>query len=156
VANIDDVDFEGTLFSGLDNLRHIIKDTLFCNGVKDMKILNPSQLCISADSGRQTSIDTREALAIMWGDDPVHPARDCYESLAEHLVPTTTPSTEKPSGSSSASERPLKRPRWLLEDSANTVTPHNSSRGRSRGNQRGIGNRGFRGYFKRGRGRGLY
>jgi hypothetical protein len=155
VANIDDADFEGTLFSGLDNLRRIIKDTLFCNGVKDIKILNPSQLCVSVDGGRQTSIDTREALA-MWGDDPVHPARDCYESLAEHLVATTSSSTEKPSGSSSASERPLKRPRWLLEDSANTVTPHNSFRGRGRGNQRGSGNRGFRGYSKGGRGRGLY
>jgi hypothetical protein len=158
VANIDDVDFQGMLFSGLDSLRRIIKDTLHCNNVRDVTILNSSQLCVAKEGSRQTSTDVRAALDIMWGDDPVHPNRDVYDSLAEHLVfkfqsqSEATPST--------SSDRPLKRPRWLETESSDTVTPKPPGRGRGRGRGGrgwfGRGNRGQRGFPPRGRGRGSY
>jgi hypothetical protein len=98
------------------------------------------------DGSRTTSNEVRDTLAIMWGEDPVHPARDCYQSLAEHLEElflrqggggSTTTST--------ASERPLKRPRWLEEDSNSLVVPRsmNTGGGRGRGGRGGRG--GFRG-----------
>jgi hypothetical protein len=154
VSNLDDVSYENTLFAGLDGLCRIIKDTLFSNNVCDVKVINTSQLCVSIDGHRQTSTDTREALAIMWEDDPVHPSRDCYVSLAEHITAMLTTS-EAPS-TSSVSDRPLKCPGWLEADSASTVVPKNNARGRGgppRGfNQRGrgCGPRGFRGRFPKG------
>jgi hypothetical protein len=140
VANLDEPGFKNELFSGLDGLRRIMKDSLHTSNVRDITIYNTTQ--ISTDGSRTTSIDTREALAIMWGDYPVHPARDCYESLAEHLQ--TTLQTQSEPTASTASKRPLKRPRWLKAEASNTVAPRDPSRGRGRGsNTRGI--RGFRG-----------
>jgi hypothetical protein len=50
------------------------RDVLHCNGVKDVKIYNTSQLCVATEGSR--SRDVRDALAVMWGEDPVHPSRD--------------------------------------------------------------------------------
>jgi hypothetical protein len=142
VANLDEPEFENTMFSGLDGLRRIIKDCLYTSNVRDVTIYNAAQLCITTDGFRTTSIDTRQALAIMWGDDPVHPARDCYKSLAEHLQSSLQ--IQPKSTASMASERPLKRQRWLEAESSNTVAPLDTSHGRGRGNlNRGL--REFRG-----------
>jgi hypothetical protein len=65
-----------SLFSGLDGLRRTIKGILFTSGIRDVTIYNSGQLCVTLDGSRSTSTDIREALAIMWGDDPVHPSRD--------------------------------------------------------------------------------
>jgi hypothetical protein len=146
VSNLLDDDYENTMFSGLDGLRRVIKDTLFLNGVRDATILNTSQLSITTDGSRTTSNEVRDALAIMWGEDPVHPARDCYQSLAEHLEQLyLQPGGGGSTTTSTASERPLKRPRWLEEDSNNLVVPRsmNTGRGRGRGGRGGRG--GFRG-----------
>jgi hypothetical protein len=142
VANLDEPGFENELFSGLDGLRRIMKDSLHTSNVRDLMIFNTSQLCISTEGSRTTSIDTRSALSIMWGDDPVHPDRDCYESLAKHLQSTLKMHAE--STASTTSERPLKRPRWLEAEASNTVAPRDASRGRGRGGPI-HGTRGFRG-----------
>jgi hypothetical protein len=142
VTNLDDTDFESTLFNGLDGLHRVIKDNLFTSGGREVTVYNTAQLCVTLEGSRTTSIDTREALAIMWGDDPVHPSRDCYQSLAEHLQSTIELQPE--SAASSSSERPLKRPRWLEAESSDTVASRDSSRGRGRG-QNNRGSRGFRG-----------
>jgi hypothetical protein len=36
MANLEDSNYETPLFSGLGSLRHIIKDTLFTSGAKDV------------------------------------------------------------------------------------------------------------------------
>jgi hypothetical protein len=149
VSNLSEDDYEANMFSGLDGLRRITKDTLFLGGVRDTTILNTSQLCISQEGSKTTGSDVRDAIAIMWGEDPVHPSRECYSFLAEHLEALIL--QPKPGGSSSTStipERPLKRPRWLEDGSDDLVTPRNSAGGHGRG--RG-GRGGFRG---RGGGRG--
>jgi hypothetical protein len=143
VSNLDDLDYENSLFTGLDGLRRIIKDTLFLNNIRDVAIYNTSQLCVSLEGSRTTSTDIRMALAIMWGEDAVHPSRDCYTSLAEHLRTTINQAAQPTATSSTASERPLKRPRWLETEATNTVTPRDPSRGRGRGG-RGRGGRGLR------------
>jgi hypothetical protein len=85
------------------------------------------------DSGwLQINKHIHEALAIMWGDDPVHPTRDCYQALAEHLHANLQLHHQE-TGSSAASERPLKRPRWLEAKSSTTVAPRDPSGGRGRG-----------------------
>jgi hypothetical protein len=104
VSNLDDLDYENTLSTGLDGLRRIIKDTLFLNNIRDVSIYNTSQLCVSLEGSRTTSTDIREALAIMWGDDAVHPSRDCYTSLAEHLHTTIGQAAQPTTASSTASE----------------------------------------------------
>jgi hypothetical protein len=119
-----------------------MKDSLHTSNVRDLTIFNTAQLCISTEGSRTTSIDTRAALSIMWGDDPVHPDRDCYESLAQHLQSTLKMQDE--STASMTSERPLKRPRWLEAEASNTVAPRDASRGRGRGGPT-RGTRGFRG-----------
>jgi hypothetical protein len=130
VSNLDDLDYENSLFTGLDGLRRIIKDTLFLNNIRDMSIYNTSQLCVSLEGSRTTSTDIREALAIMWGDDAVHPSHDCYMSLAEHLHTTIGQAAQPTTASSTASEQPLKHPRWLEAEATNTVSPRDPSRGR--------------------------
>jgi hypothetical protein len=145
VSNLDEADFENSLFTGLDGLRRIIKDTLFLNSIRDVTIFNTSQLCVSLEGSRTTSTDVMMALAIMWGDDAVHPSRDCYTSLAENLHASLSQSTQPSAASSTASDRPLKRPRWLEADATTTVTPRDPSRGRGRGNfPRARGGRGMR------------
>jgi hypothetical protein len=157
VSNLDEPDYETTLFSGLDGLRRSIKDILHTSGIKDVKIYNSGQLCVTLDGSRSTSTDIPEALAIMWGDDPVHPARDCYRALAEHLHASLHLQQHETS-SSAASERPLKRPRWLEAESSTTIAPRDPTGGRGRGfGNRGGGTRGFRGGRRmRGRFRGRY
>jgi hypothetical protein len=145
VANLDEPEYENALFSGLDTLRRIIKDALFVSNVRDVTVLNTTQLCVTLDGARNTSTDIREALAIMWGDDPVHPSRDCYQALAEHLQSTLKQQQHGSASTSASVERPLKRPRWLEADSANTVAPRDSAGGRGRGNSnRSRGQRGGR------------
>jgi hypothetical protein len=150
VSNLADDDYETTMFSGLDTLRRVIKDTLFLSGVRDVKTLNTSQLCITTDGARTTGSEVRDALAIIWGDDPVHPARDCYQFLAEHIDQVFLQSnSSSTSGASTPSERPVKRPRWLEDDASSLVTPRNTPHGRGRGG-RGRGRGGYRGRGGRG------
>jgi hypothetical protein len=145
VAEPPDAEYENALFSGLDTLRRIIKDALFVSNVRDVTVLNTTQLCVTLDGARNTSTDIREALAIMCGDDPVHPSRDCYQALAEHLQSTLKQQQHGSASTSASVERPLKRPRWLEADSANTVAPRDSAGGRGRGNSnRSRGQRGGR------------
>jgi hypothetical protein len=156
VANLEEDGYESELFTGLDSVRRIIKDVLFTSGIKDVKTHNTSQLCVTTEGSRTTGNDIRDALAVMWGEDPVHPSRDCYNSLGEHLDALLC-KTEASATSSTTSERPLKRPRWLEADSANTVVPRTDPSGRGgrgsfiggrgpRGGRGGRGRRGRRGY----------
>jgi hypothetical protein len=157
VANLDEPGFENSLFTGLDGLRRVMKDTIFLNNARDVTIFNTTQLCVTTEGARTTSIDVREALAIMWGDDPVHPSRDCYSSLAENLHAVINKSTTPTAASSTTSDRPLKQPRWLEAESSDTVTPCDPSRGRGRGGfprtrrhrggRRPRGPRGYRGGY---------
>jgi hypothetical protein len=151
VANLEEEGYEDDLFSGLDNTRRIIKDVLHCNGVKDVKIYNTSQLCVAIEGSRSTGGDVRDALAVMWGEDPVHPSRECYGSLGEHIDALLTSSETTSSNiSTSSADRPLKRPRWLEAEASDTVVPRDATRGRGnfprtrgsfRGPRRGRGGR---------------
>jgi hypothetical protein len=161
VSNLDEPDYETSLFTGLDGLRRSIKDILHISGIKDVTIYNSGQLCVTLDGSRSTSTDIREALAIMWGDDPIHPACDCYRALAEHLHAHLQLQHHETS-SSAASERPLKRPRWLEAESTTTIAQRDPTGGQgrgfgNRGSGGGGGTRGFRsGRRMRGRFRGRY
>jgi hypothetical protein len=107
VANLDEPEYENALFSGLDTLRCIIKDALFVSNVRDVTVLNTTRLCVTLDGARNTSTDIREALAIMWGDDPVHSSCDCYQALAEHLQSTLKQQQHGSTSTSASLERPL-------------------------------------------------
>jgi hypothetical protein len=145
VSNLDEPDFENALFTGLDGHRRIIKDTLFLNSIRGISIFNTSQLCVSLEGSRTTSTDVREALAIMWGYNAVHPSRDCYAALADHLHTNLGQSTQPSAASSTASDRPLKQPRWLEADATNTFSPRDPTRGQGRGVfPRSRGGRGMR------------
>jgi hypothetical protein len=145
VANLEEEGYEAELFSGLDSTRRIIKDVLNSHGVKDVKVYSTSQLCVSVEGSRSTGSDVRDALAILWGEDPVHPSRDCYTSLGEHIDALLNSICSAGSVSTIGSERPLKRPRWLEDESSSTVVPRNVNRGRG-SNYRGRGpRRGSRG-----------
>jgi hypothetical protein len=134
VSNISDPDFKATIFTGLDTLRRSIKDVLHTSGVKNFSVHNTSQLCTCEPGGKTTNEATRDALAVMWrSDDPVHPSEDAYATLASNIsgVLVTTVSTEPGSQKSQPQpDRPLKRPRWLEEESSNTVPVNNNVAGR--------------------------
>jgi hypothetical protein len=153
VANLEEPGYEKTLFTGLDNFRRLLKDTLFTSGVSGISVYNTSQLCSGMPGSRQTSDEMKDALAILWGDDPVHPSVDCYEALASSLdnlitpAQTSTDTTTRDSKPSGGGDWPAKRPRWLDSEASNTVTPRGGGRG-----QRRPGGRGF--WRPRGRGRG--
>jgi hypothetical protein len=118
VSNLDDADYESNLFNGLEGLRWSIKDTHFMSSVKDMTIYNTSQLCVTLDGARSTSTDVREALAIMWGDDPVP------GTYWKHPLCSTPPE-----------EGPLSAPagwRPTRADCSSTIAPRDYSCGRGR------------------------
>jgi hypothetical protein len=152
VSNLEDPACERTLFTGLDNFRRLIKDVTFTSGVSGVSVYNTAQLCSGMPGGRQTSDEVRDALAILWGPDPVHPASECYEALASSLNTLIQPDSESAEVSVAEAkpscERPSKRPRWLESEASNTVAP----RGGGRGQRWPRGGRGF--WRPRGRGRG--
>jgi hypothetical protein len=157
VSNLGDADFDDMIFSCLDAQRRIIKDVLHTSGVKSFTVLNFGQLCTSEAGSKTTSDDTKNALAVMWGADPVHPSEDAYTTAAVHISSILQPAaaTACGGGPAPAPERPAKRPRWLQEESSNTVVPRGGlTRGwnprRGRGLPRG---RGWRGRGGRGGGR---
>jgi hypothetical protein len=128
VSNLGEDDYEEKLFTGLDSMRRTIKDIIHTSGVVNATVCNGSQLCSGLPGSRLTSQEAKDALAIMWGEDPVHPSEHCYKMLAgeicsllsNHPSDTSTISTPAP-------ERPLKRPRWLEADSSNMVAPRGAS-----------------------------
>jgi hypothetical protein len=121
-----------------------------------------AQLCSGVPGSRATSDEVKDALAILWGYDPVHPSNVCYDALATGLANILEPVTADICSSSAADniaiEQPAKRPRWMDLDAKNTVAPRGGSargswrgprgpwrgsRGPWRGPQRGRGKRGY-------------
>jgi hypothetical protein len=144
VANLEDPDFERMIFSGLDSFRRLIKDVLFTSGVGQVSVYNSGQLCSGMPGARHTTEEIRDALAILWGEDPVHPASICYEALANGLQAIITPeatNSDIEPATFAVLERPHKRPRWLEADACPTVDPRGGGRGRGT-NWRGRGGRG--------------
>jgi hypothetical protein len=154
VSNLGDPSFEDTIFSCIDSQRRIIKDVLHTSGVRSCTTLNFGQLCTTEPGSKVTNDDIKNALAVMWSSDPVHPSEDAYATVAINLNALLMPANPLPSPQQSpASERPQKRPKWLQDDSCGTVTPRgggNFGRGlpRGRGGPRGrFWARGGRGRF---------
>jgi hypothetical protein len=155
VANLEEADYEQKMFAGLDNFRRTIKDVLFTSGVTNCAVYNSAQLCSGVPGARSTSSEIRDALTILWGDDPVHPSSVCYDALATGIGNILEPEVREAVPSSSSGnntvERPAKRPKWLDQDAKNTVAP---CRGMPRGSWRGP--RGSWRGFQRGRGKNRY
>jgi hypothetical protein len=145
MSNIND--FEAGIFSGLDSLRHVIKDVLHTSGVKNFSVYNTGQLCTSEPGAKMTSASVRELLAVMWhSEDPVHPSEDAYSTLACNIVSLLEAASEKANNTHllpPQPSQPLKRPRWLDKESSNTVSVHLNIRGRGQGRGHGRG-RGLR------------
>jgi hypothetical protein len=154
VSNLGTANFESTIFTGLDTLRRCIKDILFANGVKTVSTLNFAQLCTTEPGAKTTKDQTVAALAVMWGSDPVHPVEDAYATVAVNLNSLLITPSIQPEVKTPTHPQPQKRPRWLLEEAGNTVTPRGSLN-RGRGPWRGRFNRGGRrgGPFRSFRGR---
>jgi hypothetical protein len=89
-ANLEDPDYEKKMFAGLDTFRRTIKDVLFTAGVLNCSVYNSAQLCSGVPGSRSTSDEVKDALAILWGDDPVHPSSVCYDALATGLASGTS------------------------------------------------------------------
>jgi hypothetical protein len=132
-SNLEESDYEANLFSVLVSLRRIIKDVLFTSGLTSLSVYNSGQMCTGMPGGRHTGDDIKDALAILWGDDPIHPGEECYDSLATSLVALLNPTDTTDSGSTqpTPAPKPAKRPRWLETDACSTVAPRGSSRGRA-------------------------
>jgi hypothetical protein len=152
VSNMGDPLFETSIFNSIDEQRRQIKDVLHTSGCRNCSTLNFGQLCTTEPGAKVTNDDIKNALAVMWGSDPVHPSEDAYATAAVNLCSYLQPAgSNELSSQSPALDRPLKRPRWLQEDSSNTVVPRGGfSRGRGpwrgrggpRGRMRGGGRRG--------------
>jgi hypothetical protein len=153
VSNLGDPLFENNIFNCIDAQRRLIKDVLHTSGCRNCVTLNFGQLCTTEPGAKVTNYDIKNALAVMWGSNPVHPSEDAYATAAVNLCSHLQPSgSSEHTSHSPALERPLKRPRWLREDSSNTVVPRGGfSRGRGpwrgrgcpRGRARGGGRRGL-------------
>jgi hypothetical protein len=156
VANLEEADYEQKMFSELDTFRRTIKDVLFTEGISNCSDYNSAQLCSGVPGARSTSDNIKDALAILWGDDPVHAFSVCYYALATGISNILEPDAAEATPSSSTDnythvERPAKRPRWLDLEARKTVAP---CRGAPRSSWRGP--RGpWRG-FQYGRGKNLY
>jgi hypothetical protein len=143
--------FEDEMFTGLSNLRRIIKDFIFMNRVPKVKVINP--FLVFADStGRSIGQEAIDSVRDVWGPDPVHPSLECMEKLSSFLVNVAsgedTESVISSVTTTPASQPKAKRLRWACETPSPFVSP-SSSRARGavghRGGQRGWGGRGGRG-----------
>jgi hypothetical protein len=154
IPNFSQPEYEDEMFTGLANLRRVIKDFYFMQHITNLRVMNP--FLVFADvSGRTIPQEAIDAVRDIWGPDPVHPSLDCMDKLATKVMtiacgeenPTETASTASVAPKTAP---PCKRLKWASETPSPFVTPH-TSRGRGHG-LRGWGDPGGRG---RGRGYGF-
>ncbi len=157
VTNLQEDDHISILLDHSRDLARTIRELCFTCGIKRFKVLNPVPM-IAGDEDIAAKLD-RESLAMIWGDDPVHPSTTAYDNLAECLVRTCSDLEDKaPSSSHKSGPPPAKRPAihrasWIHSDESGIAYVPRGNRGqwpRYRG-----GKRPFRGCGGRGGGRGM-
>ncbi len=148
ITNLDDDDYISYLVGSCRDTTRDVRELCFTNGVRKVRILNPLIMMI----GDEESVDEldREALAMLWGDDPVHPFTSAYDNIAEKLSDLAV-SGMKPAVGTQEKVPPLKRPQvdrasWINSDAGSVTYAPRGGRGswpRQRGNRRPF--RGWRG-----------
>jgi hypothetical protein len=116
-------DFKNKMLEDLDNLKRTVKDCIFRQGNRSIKLLDPN-------------VDMRGLeVADIWGADPVHPRAEIYTRIAEGVVRMSTALEEKDSVK-------RKRSNSLEEQSEHHQGPHRGRGGERPGASRGASGRG--------------
>jgi hypothetical protein len=116
-------DFRNKMLEDLDNMKRTVKDFVFREGNRSVKLLDPN-------------VDMRGLeVADIWGADPVHPRTEIYTRIAEGIVKMSTALEAKDSAKRKRSNS--------LEEQAEHHQAHHRGRGGERpGTSRGAIGRG--------------
>jgi hypothetical protein len=82
IPNQHEDGFQRAILSGLEKLKKGIRDTLFSNGVRNLKVVSPLWLMVGPKTNDE---DLQAKLADLWKEDPVHPSPSGYLSLLNGL-----------------------------------------------------------------------
>jgi hypothetical protein len=150
ITNLDDDDYISYLIGSCRDTSRAVRELCFTCGVRKVRILNPLVMMVG-DVECVDELD-REALAMLWGDDPVHPYTSAYDNIAEYLSESVAaekkPAEQKMEKRPPSKSRPVNRASWINSDTGGVIYAPRGARGswpRSRGNRRPFRGRGWRG-----------
>jgi hypothetical protein len=148
IKNLEEEEYISYIIDGCRDTARAARELALTCGIRKSPIINPLIMMVG-DEEVVAELD-REALAMFWDDDPVHPNTSSYDTIAEKFRDMAVTENKPPPPASNRSV-PAKRPRvdradWINTDNSGVVYAPPSYRGqwpRQRGGRRPF--RGWRG-----------